>query len=45
MITVHSSMNINNTFYDKCMNLLFLPESDHISILDEGADVCVLGKG
>jgi hypothetical protein len=38
-------MNINNTFYNKCMNLLFLPESDHISILDEGADVCVLGKG
>jgi hypothetical protein len=27
------------------MNLLFLPERYHISILDGGADTCVLGKG
>ena len=27
------------------MNLLFLPEKYHISILDGGADTCVLGKG
>ena len=27
------------------MNLLFLPETYHISILDGGADTCVLGKG
>jgi hypothetical protein len=27
------------------MNLLFLPERHHISILDGGADTCVLGKG
>jgi hypothetical protein len=27
------------------MNLLFLPESHHISILDGGADTCVLDKG
>ena len=27
------------------MNLLFLPEIHHISILDGGADTCVLGKG
>jgi hypothetical protein len=27
------------------MNLLFLPENHHISILDGGADACVLGKG
>ena len=27
------------------MNLLFLPEKYHISILDDGADTCVLGKG
>jgi hypothetical protein len=27
------------------MNLLFLPESYHISILDGVADTCVLGKG
>ena len=27
------------------MNLLFLPETYHISILDGVADTCVLGKG
>jgi hypothetical protein len=27
------------------MNLLFLPKNNHISILDGGADTCVLGKG
>jgi hypothetical protein len=27
------------------MNLLFLPEKYHISILDGGADTCDLGKG
>ena len=27
------------------MNLLFLPERYHISILDGGADTCILGKG
>jgi len=27
------------------MNLLFLPENHHISILDGGADTFVLGKG
>jgi hypothetical protein len=27
------------------MNLLFLPENHHISILDGSADNCVLGKG
>jgi hypothetical protein len=27
------------------MNLLFLPEKYYISILDGGADTCVLGKG
>ena len=42
---VHASISINNTLYNKCMNLLFLPENYHISILDGGADTCVLGKG
>jgi hypothetical protein len=42
---VHTSISINNTLYNKCMNLLFLPENHHISILDGGADTCVLGKG
>jgi hypothetical protein len=27
------------------MNLLYLPEKYHISILDGGADICVLGRG
>jgi hypothetical protein len=27
------------------MNLLFLPDKHHISLLDGGADTCVLGKG
>jgi hypothetical protein len=35
---VHTSIRINDTSYDKCMNLLFLPDSHHISILDGGAD-------
>jgi hypothetical protein len=42
---IHTSIRINNTLYNKCMNLLFLPEKYHISILDGGADTCVLGKG
>jgi hypothetical protein len=42
---VHTSICINNTLYKKYMNLLFLPENHHISILDGGADTCVLGKG
>jgi hypothetical protein len=42
---VHTSISISNTLYNKCMNLLFLPENHHISILDGGADTCVLGKG
>ena len=42
---VHTSISINDTLYKKCMNLLFLPENHHISILDGGADTCVLGKG
>jgi hypothetical protein len=43
--TIHTSISINNTLYNKCMNLLFLPEKYHISILDGCADTCVLGKG
>jgi hypothetical protein len=27
------------------MNLIHLPEKYHISIIDGGADTCVLGKG
>jgi hypothetical protein len=39
---VHTSISKNNTLYNKCMHLLFLPENHHISILDGGADTCVL---
>jgi hypothetical protein len=42
---VNTSISINNTLYNRCMNLLFLPENHHINILDGGADTCVLGKG
>jgi hypothetical protein len=30
--------------YNKCVNLLFLPERYHISILDGGADTWLLAK-
>jgi hypothetical protein len=42
--SIHTSISMNNTLYNKCMNLLFLPEKYHISILDDGADTCILGK-
>jgi hypothetical protein len=42
---VRTGISINNTLYKRCMNLLFQPDSHHISILDGGADPCVLGKG
>jgi hypothetical protein len=42
---IHTSISINSTLRNKCMSLLFLPEKDHISILDGGADTCVLDKG
>jgi hypothetical protein len=41
---VHTNISINSTLMNKCMNLLFLPENHHISILADGADTCVLGK-
>jgi hypothetical protein len=41
---VHTSISINNTLYNKCMNLLFLPENHHISILDGDADTCFQAK-
>jgi hypothetical protein len=42
---IYASISINNTLHNKCMNLRFLPERHHISILDGGANTCVLGKG
>jgi hypothetical protein len=41
----HGSVSENNNFYGMCMNLLFLAESIHTRILNQGADACVLGKG
>ena len=40
----HAITSIKNNLLYKFMNLLFLPERYHISILDGGADTCVLGK-
>jgi hypothetical protein len=39
----HATLSISNSLHNKCMNLLHLPEIYHISILDGGADTCVLG--
>jgi hypothetical protein len=40
-----ASISISTTFYNKRVNVLFLPESHNISILDGGVDTCPLGKG
>ena len=42
---IYASNSVNNTLHNKCMSLLLLPEKYHISILDGGADTCVLGRG
>jgi hypothetical protein len=39
---VYTSISIKYTMYNMCMNLLFIPETNHISILDCGADTSVL---
>ena len=36
---------MSNTLHNICMHLLFLSERYHFTILDRGADTCVLGKG
>jgi hypothetical protein len=41
----HATLSISNSIHNKSMNLLHLPEKYHISILDGGADTCVLGQG
>jgi hypothetical protein len=41
----HATLSISNSLHNKCINLLHLPEKHHISILDGGADTCVLGQG
>jgi hypothetical protein len=41
----HVTLSISNSLNNKCMNLFHLPEKYSISILDGGADTCVLGKG
>jgi hypothetical protein len=41
----HATLSISNSLHNKCMNLLYLSEKYHISILDGGADTCVLGHG
>jgi hypothetical protein len=41
----HATHSISNSIYNNCMNLLYLDEKYHISILVDGADTCVLGQG
>jgi hypothetical protein len=41
----HATLSISYSLHNKFMNLLHLPEKYHISILDDGADTCVLGQG
>jgi hypothetical protein len=41
----HTTLCISYSLYDKFMNLLFLSEKYHITIIDSGADTCVLGQG
>jgi phosphoserine aminotransferase len=41
----HATLSISNSLHNECMNLLHLPDKYHISILDGGADTCVLGQG
>jgi hypothetical protein len=41
----HATLSISNSLHNKFINLLHLPEKYHISILDGGADTCVLGQG
>jgi hypothetical protein len=41
----HAKLSISSSLHKKCMNLLNLPDKYHISILDVGADTCVLGQG
>jgi hypothetical protein len=40
----HVTLSSSNSLHNKCMNLLHLTEKYHISILDGGADTCVLGQ-
>jgi hypothetical protein len=41
----HATLSIRNSLHNKFMNLLYLPDKYHISILDGGADTCFLGEG
>jgi hypothetical protein len=40
----HATLSISNSLHKKCTNILHPPEKYHISILDGGADTCVLGQ-
>jgi hypothetical protein len=39
-----ATLSISNSLNNQCMNLLHLREKYHISILDDGADTCILGQ-
>jgi hypothetical protein len=40
-----ANFSISNTYHNSCMKLSILQDRYNISILDGGADTCVLGKG
>jgi superfamily II RNA helicase len=40
-----ATLSISDSLHNECMNLIHIPEKYHISILDGGADTCVLGQG
>jgi hypothetical protein len=42
---IYTSIIMISILRNKCMSLLFLPEKHHVSLLDGGADTCVLEKG
>ena len=42
---VHATFNMGNSFPNSGIKLPILPGHHHISILDDGADTCVLGQG
>jgi hypothetical protein len=41
----HATHRISNSLHNESMNLLHLPEKYHTSILNGGADNCVIGQG
>jgi hypothetical protein len=41
----YATLSISNSLQKNCMNMIYVPRKYLISILDGGADTCVLGQG